>query len=775
VGGLPSVKNLQLEDRVARDENNARSAQAQANNELQNFSHAKILTDFTTGITSTQKSKHEYNKQKEMSLRAIAAQPFHCMVEVEIETEKIQNRHKLLYANIHSESNEVLNGKDGPINILSWTHPGIQLALTGDLDEFHNIKVNGLTLRSVKPLARAKFTRVLPIISGVYEPGGSIRPEEAIEPAKGLKAVKLDMTPEQVQAFISRMDGVMLITGAPGSGKTTVAFQRIRFLFDQQGERMKEVARVEYLPELTKIFLANQNLLTYSHKFLVEDLQVPRQIVELVPEFMHQYLEEVWLYKHKARPRPRNISDLEQRAREAVFGLCPASDLIHYWRAYETQISTRLAEAHKADWAVASKNGRIGEFIQRLSESILTASKQTLNDNPLRSSLRMDSVFRVVRRDYEGLRDQMSLTDRAEFDEAFQQWLFWVYDPLNTLKEYFQENFYEAELRIRRGTAARIRENEVIDSIRADWEKRQYGPEEEPWLAWLLRFVLPEEPDPPNKFRQIPWALPLLEAKSDRRWTHVVIDEAQDLSTIEASLLSSLVHPYGALTISSDFRQIVSPVHGMVDLEAFKIGASIKEQEVFQRFPFSKNMRQSTQISRFLQGFYEVAFGEVAPFEVGDQFEELKPQLLLGPAAFFPDIIRQLVTVLRRSQKVESIALLQINEDEEALIRLRAALDREGVTLATIWEPSAEVGRLVTTSVERIKGLEYDACLVLGLDDVERASLNFTTNRAYVALSRPTHRLAMLCEEFPRLIQKVPRDLFDVKNFAFSSQSKEVK
>ncbi|MBU4357008.1 MAG: hypothetical protein KJ822_16975 [Proteobacteria bacterium] len=769
------MKNLPVEDRVARDENNARSAQAQAANELHNFSHAKILTDFTMGITSTQKSKQDYDKKKKMSLRAIAAHPFHCMVEVEMETEKIPNIYKLLYANIHSKSNEILKGEYGPINVLSWTHPGIQLALTGDLDEFHNIKVHGLTLRSVKPLARAKFTRVLPQISGLYEPGGSIRQEEAIGPAKGLKAVKLDMTPEQVHAFISRMDGMMLVTGAPGSGKTTVAFQRIRFLFDQQGERSEEGARVEYLPELTKIFLANKNLLTYSHKFLVEDLQVSLQIVELVPEFIHQYLEEVWLYKHKARPRPRHISDLEQRAREAVFGLCPASDLRRCWRAYETQISTRLSEAHKADWAVSSRNGKLVELMQRLGESLVTVSKQPSRDDPLRSLVRMDSVFRMVRGDYEGLRDQMSLNDRDEFDEAFQQWLFWVYDPLNTLKEHFQENFYEAELRIKRGTAARIREHEVINSLRADWEKRQYGPEEEPWLAWLLRFALPEEPDPPNRFRQIPWALPLLEAKSDRRWTHVVIDEAQDLSTVEASLLSSLVHPYGALTISSDFRQIVSPVHGMTDLEAFKIGGSIKEQEVYQHFRFSKNMRQSTQISRFLQAFYEVAFGEVAPFEVGDQFEEIKPQLLLGPAAFFPNIIRQLVTVLRLSQKVESIALLQINEDEEALIRLRAALDREGVALAPIWEPSAEAGQLVTTSVERIKGLEYDACLVLGLDDVERASLNFTTNRAYVALSRPTHRLAMLCEEFPRLIQKVPRDLFEVKKFAFSSQSKEVK
>lgn len=95
-------------------------------------------------------------------------------------------------------------------------------------------------------------------------------------------------------------------------------------------------------------------------------------------------------------------------------------------------------------------------------------------------------------------------------------------------------------------------------------------------------------------------------------------------------------------------------------------------------------------------------------------------------------------------------------------MRLRKALERLDVHMAPIWKSFDEDNRLVTTSVERIKGLEFDACFVFGMDDVEKASLNFTKNRAYVALSRPARRLAILCEEFPRLLQKVERDLFEV-------------
>jgi DNA helicase IV len=67
------------------------------------------------------------------------------------------------------------------------------------------------------------------------------------------------MTPEQVKAFIGRMDGMMLVTGAPGSGKTTVALQRIRFLFNQQLEI--QGLNVTYSEKATRVFLANENLI----------------------------------------------------------------------------------------------------------------------------------------------------------------------------------------------------------------------------------------------------------------------------------------------------------------------------------------------------------------------------------------------------------------------------------------------------------------------------------------------------------------------------------
>ena len=113
------------------------------------------------------------------------------------------------------------------------------------------------------------------------------------------------------------------------------------------------------------------------------------------------------------------------------------------------------------------------------------------------------------------------------------------------------------------------------------------------------------------------------------RWTHIAIDEAQDLCVAESFLLGSLVDPEGALTVSADFRQIVSPVHGMKTADALGIGRSLRGRGAEQVYPFARNMRQSRQIGRFLQGFYEVAFKERPAFDVNTSLNDKKPQLIL--------------------------------------------------------------------------------------------------------------------------------------------------
>lgn len=758
---------VKLEERVARDKAAGELVRSEAQLSLYERQIVILPHNSLHGSSDARDAHDEWSANRRDSLENIAEHGFHAMMEVVTELRgaggQVEEKAQIWYASEATTTNEVFGSGSDRHSVLAWSHPGVQIALSGALNNWRDIGSSGYRLVGLETAARARFDSIAPEVSGLYEPGGPIRPQEKIAPSVGLKAVKLSMTADQVNAFISRMTGLMVVTGAPGSGKTTVAFQRIRFLFDQQDLRSDERDTVPFTADRTKVFLANPNLVSYSRKMLVEQLDISERVVTLVDPIVKDLLDHFWTYTHEARPRQKRLTALEIQARRAYFGLCDVHMLQILWRTYEQQIADRLQEVTEALWTSVDVSKDARPLGTALAKALVACgARATAKGSPLSSNLRLDRLYRDVARPYETFRQALTATSRESFDEAFQKALFYIYDPLAALAGAFGAHRMDGGGRIARGTGHLAREAEILDALAEDWADRRYGPEEQPWLAWLLRFALSEveEPQGQHRFRLMPGALDLTGGQAGR-WTHVVLDEAQDLSVAEASLLTSFVHTDGAVTVSADFRQAVTPTKGMEDASALSVGSPLRDTRAKTTFRFGRNMRQSKQIGRFLQGFYESAFGELAPFDVNPDLSDAKPRLILATVADQPRRVVQLLNVLRRSQTMKSVAIVQINEHEESMLRLREKLVALGAELAPIWEAVSQE-RIITTSVERVKGLEFDACIVLGLEDVERSTLHFTVNRAYVGLSRPARRLAMVCEHTPSVLKRLNSSLYEV-------------
>lgn len=230
---------------------------------------------------------------------------------------------------------------------------------------------------------------------------------------------------------------------------------------------------------------------------------------------------------------------------------------------------------------------------------------------------------------------------------------------------------------------------------------------------------------------------PLLHAKkAPLRYRHLVVDEAQDLSPLELSLLLSLVDEGAPVTLAGDTAQQVMEDN---DFSDWRDILDVLEQSHVHVSPLNVSYRSTRQIMELAR---EV-LGHLAPQEpLIAPREGAAPELFRfssrgEAAAFLADALRDLTD----AEPHANVALLtrhthQAEELYDALSKADLPTLRRVRDQDFSFAPGIEV-----TDIRQAKGLEFDYVVVMDVDAATFPLTDASRHLLHVAITRAAHQV----------------------------------
>lgn len=257
-------------------------------------------------------------------------------------------------------------------------------------------------------------------------------------------------------------------------------------------------------------------------------------------------------------------------------------------------------------------------------------------------------------------------------------------------------------------------------------------------------------------------ALEQVRKKPLKKYTHILIDESQDLSKVQLEFLKELYNekPYSSITFIADIAQSIYSQSWLIKNRSF---TSIGYDMTGKSISLSKNYRTTTQIA-------QAAFSLITKDEeliVDDNF--VKPSLIdkqgkypiyinfkdeASEASYVADLINK---KLKHKYKLNDIVIIQRRKNQ--LKEVQKYLQKEGIP-TSIFQSNEEFDfleeavKLVT--MHSIKGLEFKVVIMIGLNsniipslsrvrDLDDAKMLESRERKlmYVGMTRATERLYM--------------------------------
>ncbi len=225
--------------------------------------------------------------------------------------------------------------------------------------------------------------------------------------------------------------------------------------------------------------------------------------------------------------------------------------------------------------------------------------------------------------------------------------------------------------------------------------------------AWLGSRVLLSSSD-----RETPWI-----GGKRERFTHLVVDEAQDLSPCHIVTLASQLAPRGTMSLVGDLHQNLNPLAGLRRWEDARVRDVAKSV-------FGINYRQTRELGEFLKDLHRGLFGEVPGWAASDKTTGALPRV--GTIRSLKDLSRAVAAEARRWRDEIPNATVAVLYDGKMEPKRRQWLRRQleealsdelttvdAVSPASGGSPLRRTDRVVIASVKQTKGLEFDAVVFI--------------------------------------------------------------
>ncbi len=536
-----------------------------------------------------------------------------------------------------------------------------------------------------------------------FDEHGSRRPD------RHLPAIAALIDPRQFELITQPASGLVAIQGSAGSGKTTIGLHRIAYLAFADPRRFR--------PDKMLVIVYQRALAAYVSRVL-PSLEVPGVPVmtfaawaEAARRAAFPTLAEV--------PITDETPPLVMRAKAHGAMLRIVDDRQAALAAWcRERLQAELGDRPEAAAALAfwdTTSGAADLRVTALAHWVRDGALDPAARNVLENAGRaMRSRTRDVLAEWAGL-----LTDRAALADGFGRHAPGLFSP-GQLEDIHRWCVERERLRgAGRGPQAASADGGEDERFALDAEDE----------ALLLRIYQRQRGRLPAWGKQA-------DPKSALAYEHLMVDEVQDFSPLELSVLLDATSAQRSVTLAGDTAQAIAPEHGFSNWAELLDFLNIAHEKVE---PLRVSYRSTREIVDAAEHVLGPLMGDVRPVapRAGAPVESFPFSSSGECADFLSHALKELV----RAEPDASVALLA-RHPEQARLYYEALARAEVPHLRLVDDQDFSfTAGIDVTDVRQSKGLEFDIVILLEVTDASYPASDDARRLLHVAMTRAAHQL----------------------------------